>query len=235
MVHKNIDLELQALKLMQRQLGHAPEAYQSREDDSQEALEKIQKSRRLAEEEEERILREVLEQSKKEYEKHLSHEEDEMQRQLQLAKKESLKSIDVPQREEGLSTALQKKLDLSLSLPAEVQGERAEHDEGSKGDEDTASKSLPEQVLRKKANEDAVLPPLTPSKKVDKADDKDKVSDAASLWLESAKADVDKDKTVSGLKSLPPHVSILYGALPNQTYRGISILLRTPWDGNFCP
>ena len=197
MVQRNIDLELQALKLVQRQLGHSPEAYQQGGGSDQEAIDRMKRSRRAASEEEERILRKVLEESKKEYERQKSLEEEEMEKKIMLAKQESLKSIKVSQREKkeaAKTDSQQKKEVLSLS-PSQ------EKDDQVKGkivneQDDTSSKS----PSRAASSKEEALPSLTPEHK-----GSIKVSDAASLWLESAKADVGKDK--SGADAKPITVS----------------------------
>lgn len=204
MVHKNIDLELQALKLMQQQLGLAPEAYQpggGDGGDDQETIEKMQKSRREAEEEEERVLREVLEQSKKEYERQKSHEEEEMLKQLTLAQKESLKLIDAAKKEEVkevVANSLQKKPDVvssSLPLPPGEKGGGAWDEKTSKGSDHSHS------APPKQSQKGQELPPLSPTRKTSSSKAND-MSEAASLWLASAKADVAKDKPSTGSKPI---------------------------------
>lgn len=213
MVQKNIDLELQALKLVQQQLGHSPEAYQPGARDDQETVEKMKKSRRIAEEEDERILQEVLEQSKKEYERQISQDEEEMQKRLTLAKQESLKSIEVSQgKEQELASSLQNKLEVSSSLPAELKGSKTKTKE-----KDKTSKS-PGDVLEKDKKE--ALPSLASTNvSLQKSTGTSGISDAASLWLESAKADADKDRTASGSKPIIAHVSAyVYSMLTTCSY-----------------
>lgn len=199
MVQKNIDLELQALKLVQRQLGFSPEAYQPGARDDQETIEKMKKSRRLAEEEDERILQEVLEQSRKEYERQMSQDEEEMQKQLTLAKQESLKSIEVSQQKDELELAssLQNKLEVSSSLPAELKENETKTEE-----KDKMSKSLPSDELKKDKQS---LSSLASS---ETSTTSSGISDAASLWLESAKADASRDRSISGSKPTIAHVSV---------------------------
>lgn len=196
MVQRNIDLELQALKLVRQQLGFSPEAYQPGARDDQETVEKMKKSRRRAEEEEERILQEVLEQSRKEYERQMSQDEEEMQKQLTLAKQESLKSIEVSQQKDELelaSSLQQKKLEVSSSLPTGNETKTEEKDE--------MSKSFPSDVLKE---DEKSLASLASTKKSSGCSG---MSDAASLWLESAKADASRDGSVSGSKPIIAHVS----------------------------
>ena len=202
MVQRNIDLELQALKLVQQQLGHSPEAYQPGGGD-QEAIERMQKSKRAADEEEERILQKVLEQSKKEYERQKSLEEEDMQKRITLAKQESLKSIEVPQKKEpDKATNSPQKKELA-SLPSKGGGV-GEIQKSAVKQKDVSSKS-PSRSASSKDQKEA-LPSLTPEHTA-QGGKSSKVSDAASLWLESAKADLGKDK--SGTDSKPVTVSLL--------------------------
>lgn len=190
MVQKNIDMELQALKLVQQKLGHSPEAYQAGSKDDQDTIEKMKKSRRLAEEEEERIFQEVLEQSRKEYEKEKSNEKEREEEQITLAKQESLKEVESPQKEEQevLTSTSEKKLDLT-SLPAE-----AEVQSNAEKEKDPTCKS-PSNTVSKKDVE--LLPPLASApKSLSRSVDSVGVSDAASVWLEKAKADIGKDRPI---------------------------------------
>ena len=210
MVQRNIDLELQALKLVQQQLGHSPEAYQPGGGD-QEAIDRMKRSRRAADEEEERILQKVLEQSKKEYERQKSLEEEEMEKRITLAKQESLKSIEVSEKEkQEEATDSQQKKEVTPSPSKEKcekvkenaiekeKGEEVKENAAKQNDKPQTSRSPSKAASSKDQKEE--LPSLTPKHKA-----QDKVSDAASLWLESAKADVGKDKP--GTDSKPVTVS----------------------------
>ena len=91
MVQRNIDLEQQALALLQKQLGHSPEVYQA----STEEPPGVNRS-----EKEDSTLKKVLQQSKKEFDLQSSLEEEELQRLIELAKEESLKLYQASQREQ---------------------------------------------------------------------------------------------------------------------------------------
>lgn len=82
MVQRNIDLELQALALLQKQLGHSPEAYQAGGGDPP-------KERRHGDDDS--VLQEVLRQSKREFDLQNSLDEDELERLIEIAKEESLR------------------------------------------------------------------------------------------------------------------------------------------------
>ena len=92
MVKRNIDLEQQALALLQKQLGRSPEAYQAMTEEPP----RVNRS----EEEEDSTLKEVLQQSKKEFDLQHSLEEDELEKLIELAKEESLKLYQASQREQ---------------------------------------------------------------------------------------------------------------------------------------
>ncbi len=95
MVQRNIDLELQALSLLQKQLGHSPEAYLPDTGDS----EQTKPLERSHEEVDDKMLEEILRYSKEEYEQQLlSDAEAEML--LSLAKEESLRLYQVSQQEQ---------------------------------------------------------------------------------------------------------------------------------------
>lgn len=81
MVQRNIDLELQALALLQKQLGHSPEAYQAGGDTPKERHHGDDDS----------VLQEVLRQSKQEFDLQNSLDEDELERLIEIAKEESLR------------------------------------------------------------------------------------------------------------------------------------------------
>ena len=93
MVKRNIDLEQQALALLQKQLGHSPEAYQT-------MTKEPPRVNRSEKEEEDSTLKEVLQQSKKEFDLQNSLEDDELEKLIELAKEESLKLYQASQREQ---------------------------------------------------------------------------------------------------------------------------------------
>lgn len=114
MVRKNIDLELQALAMLQKELGHSPQAYQLGGGDSSGEPPKPSGSTSA---DEERILQDVLQQSKKEYIFQQSLDEEEMEKLLALAQEESLRLYEAAQREEQeMAEKLERVLQLSASL-----------------------------------------------------------------------------------------------------------------------
>lgn len=82
MVQRNVDLELQALALLQKQLGHSPEAYRAGGGDPP-------KEGRHGDDDS--VLQEVLRQSKQEFDLQNSLDEDELERLIEIAKEESLR------------------------------------------------------------------------------------------------------------------------------------------------
>ena len=108
MVQKNIDLELQALSLLQRQLGYSPNAY--RPGDPEEDFLRG----KTAGGEDDALLEEALKQSKEEFDLQQSLDEEETARLLEMAKAESLRLYQAQQREqEELAGQLEKALQAS--------------------------------------------------------------------------------------------------------------------------
>ena len=86
MVRRNIDLELQALTLLQKQMGQSPQAY-DKESVSRDPGSTDSSKKRL---EEERLLKEAMKQSEAQYKLECSMDEEELQRMIEQAKRESL-------------------------------------------------------------------------------------------------------------------------------------------------
>lgn len=190
MVQRNIDLELQALKLVQQKLGHSPEAYQHGSARNDDPIERTQMLRRAAVEEEERILQKVLEESKKEFERQKSLEEEEMQKRITLAKRESLKLIEVSrssarEKQDDARTSEQEKEVIS-SPSKEVNEEMKTRNVEQKQVSSTSTS-------RQESSEDPKAPPLPSHTPTHTAQDRS-CTNAASQWLESAKADIGRDK-----------------------------------------
>lgn len=99
MTQKNIDLELQALVLLQKQLGQSPDVYDSNAEASPTPQQKLAKR----DTEEDEALKHALKLSKKESELRLMAEDQEMEKLLELAIQESLKmhQASLQQHEEG--------------------------------------------------------------------------------------------------------------------------------------
>ena len=95
MVRRNIDLELQALKLLKNQTGHSPISYNKSStpgDTSSDDLSGVNRvqSQKDKEEEDEKILREAVKLSEEQYRLECSMEDEELQRSIEQAKQESL-------------------------------------------------------------------------------------------------------------------------------------------------
>lgn len=99
MVQKNIDLEFQALELLKTQLGHAPDAY-----DPNSLPPTAPYDGSLSNEEE--IIQQALEESKREFEVQKYLDEEEMEKLINIATKESLASEKEKQLK--LNTTLKK-------------------------------------------------------------------------------------------------------------------------------
>lgn len=92
MIQKNIDLELQALTLLQTQIGQSIDVYQQNPDITPSPTIKEKLAKRDADEE--RILQDALKLSKEELDQKQMDEEKEMDKLLELAIQESLKSYE---------------------------------------------------------------------------------------------------------------------------------------------
>lgn len=103
MVQKNIDFEVQALMLLQKQLGQSLNVYQRNPLAKQSPT--LKEKLALRDAEEEKVIQDVLEQSKKESDLKKLEEDQEMERLLELAIQESLKLHKEPQLEEEIETS----------------------------------------------------------------------------------------------------------------------------------
>ena len=100
MVRRNIDLELQALTLLQKQMGHSPNVY-DKGSVSRDTV-AIGNSRKILEEEEKRLLEEVVKQSEAQYQLQRSLDDEELQRLIEQAKRESLELYQKQQEKKQL-------------------------------------------------------------------------------------------------------------------------------------
>lgn len=164
MLHKNIELEKQALMLLQRQSGQFPDLYQPGTKDNS-STEQIIAER---EKNEERILLEVLEQSRKEYNMQVAMDKGEMERMLSLAMEESLRLA-----EDSKSSEEFKNSDDSKSSEEEL----------PESSESLANKSSESSV---QSNIGLVPLDLGVCSKKDISSE-----DAAQLWLQSAKSEAE--------------------------------------------
>jgi hypothetical protein len=100
MVRRNIDLELQALALLQKQMGHSPNVYDKGSVSRDTGV--IGNSRKRLEEEEERLLEEVVKQSEAQYQLERLLDDEELQRLVEQAKRESLELYQKQQEKKQL-------------------------------------------------------------------------------------------------------------------------------------
>lgn len=99
MVRRNIDLELQALTLLQKQMGQSPQAY-DKESVTRDPGSTDSSKKRL---EEERLLEEAMKQSEAQYQLECSMDEEELQRMIEQAKRESLELYQQQQQQQQLA------------------------------------------------------------------------------------------------------------------------------------
>lgn len=116
MHQRNVMLERQALQMLQKELGQHPESYQ---DGGQH--EQPLPANKLHAAREEEMLQKVLEMSKKDFETKKQKENEEMERLVELAKQESLKTLSA-KKDGKLPTLVVKKslLGSEESTPAGV-------------------------------------------------------------------------------------------------------------------
>ena len=97
MVRRNIDMELQALTLLGKQMGHSPQAYDK---DSLTGTTGDNDGSKKRSEEEEKLLEEAAKLSKAQYQLEHSMDEEELQRMIELAKRESLELYQQQQQQQ---------------------------------------------------------------------------------------------------------------------------------------
>lgn len=196
MVQKNIDLELQALSLLQKQLGHAPDAYDPKSEPNERAISGGNK------EDEDALFQEAMEQSRKEFEKQKSLDEEEIEKLIALATQESLRLFEASEKEkqsqnkaghkptsdssEEGNNVIQTDESTGLSLP--------KANSSSTKDRELESKkpSLPK-ITSPQRKQQAPLEPLSPKQVSSSGEPAARgsvsSSEAASLWLQNAKAE----------------------------------------------
>ena len=167
MVQKNIELEMQALRLIKNQLGHAPDAYDP-------DIQQTTAPPAEGENTEDDLFQQALEVSKREFETQSSLDEEEMQKLIDLATQESLRLFEASEREKKLkieksketaATKTQKPLDKQKSEPEKEQPTK-----------------LKEPSSPQKSTQQAPLVSLSPKHVTSTS-----ASEAASMWLQSAK------------------------------------------------
>ena len=200
MVQKNIDLELQALTILQKQLGHSPEAYVP-SSKSGETETKTSPTHG----EDEKILKEVLETSKKEYDLEQSLDEEQLEKLITLAKQESIRLYQAAEKEQQLLTESVDKMSLKVqsasgdksttsssvsSMKVELSESVGKVTESMSPPASIELSKPPNITSPSKTSQQVPLQPLVQSPG-DKQRDKNEgsSSDAAAMWLESAKAE----------------------------------------------
>ena len=155
MVQKNIELELRALSLLQRQLGHSPKAYSG--DPEEEFLQG-----KGASGEDDTVLEEASKQSSKEYDLRQSLDEEELERLLEMAKAESLRLYRAQQREqEELAGQLERVLQTAAPISMSDSGTSKELESAGLQNETTPKSEIltkPEQ----ETEELSTSPPCAP-------------------------------------------------------------------------
>ncbi|XP_070578176.1 cilia- and flagella-associated protein 36-like isoform X2 [Ptychodera flava] len=188
MIQKNIELELQALRLIQERNGVIPESMTPGEKSS------VQYSQAQIEDEEERILQEVLRKSKEEYEaqqkKKSPQYDTEMEKALAHSKDDAQRLEEEQQKEKDM---LEKALKMSLSAGTAAQSQ------SSVKDLPTIPKDTKAKPEASKGKTPAPVPTIQEPPSVTAAAPAAKKKDvsgaeAAASWLSSAKAEAEASR-----------------------------------------
>ena len=193
MVQRNIDLEFQALELLKTQLGHAPDAYDPNLLPPTAPLDE-----NLSNEEE--IIQQALEESKREFEAQKSLDEEEMEKLINIATNESLRLLKASEKEKQLKfeTSFDKKKSTlekqsvktspktTQQAPLVSMSPDSEKEKQSKFETsfDKKKTTLEKQSVKTslKTTQQAPLVSMSPMHAVSTS-----TSEAASMWLQSAK------------------------------------------------
>lgn len=197
MVQKNIDLELKALAILQKHLGHSPEAYMPG------SCEESNSNTSLSPEEDERILLEVIEYSKKEFDLKKSMDEAELEKLVEVAKQESTRLFEAAEKERQILAEGVSKMGLNDLSPSGMSSVSSMNVELSESVGKVSEVSSPQSTIRDLPE----LPnmtspqrqsPLSPDMYSPESSGGESSSDAAAKWLESAKAELHDDQPSSG-------------------------------------
>ena len=221
MVQKNIDLELQALSLLQKQLGHAPEAYDPESEPTARTISGGNK------EDEDSLFKEALEQSRKEFEKQESLDEEEIEKLIALATQESLRLFEASKREKQSQNkaSIQPPSDKSEGTSIDVQTDESTGPPSPKGSSPSTKDpeleckkpSLPK-ITSPQRKQQAPLQSLFP-KHISPSSEASSAprgsvssSEAASLWLQSAKAEFGESSggSTTGKQKVGVSLSVQY-------------------------
>ncbi|XP_006812199.1 cilia- and flagella-associated protein 36-like isoform X2 [Saccoglossus kowalevskii] len=194
MVQKNIELELQALRLIQERNGVIPESLTPTKDQHY--------SQVVAEDEDEKILQEVLRKSKEEYEAEQSKKkkggyDTDMEKALAYSQDEQSRLHADRQREQEM---LDKALKLSLTSSSTTKSQASLKGlPGIPKDTKSSSKSSPS---KSPAPAVPVIKEPVAAKVPTKAPNKVSSAEAAASWLSSAKAEAAEQQTSSRTTAL---------------------------------
>lgn len=198
MVQKNIDLELQALALLEKQLGQSIDAYESQANASPTPQQKLAKQ----DAEEEEALQDALKLSKRESELKLVAEDREMEKLLELAIQESLNL-----HRESL------KMDQQRASQQDAQGEQAGVNPAQGIREISSGKQDVHGTETVKDDSSTGLDSIPPLSLASGSAMQREISgeQAAQLWIQSAKSELENRQSpvVKQRKSVSPIIIIL--------------------------
>ena len=198
-MHKrNVDLECQALQLLQKQLGQNPSSYQGTSPEPRPmTTESLQAAREAKQEE---MLQKALEISMRDYEQKQHEEDEELEKLLTLAKQESLKMLFVEEKpgvdqekgnEDTQKPSEQKESDKLPSLVTKGSLTTVSGDDASPSADPKQSASIP---LAKRT-----------SGGLEHSDTGMSGEEAAQLWLQSARLETSD----SASSNVPTTVSLI--------------------------
>lgn len=237
MVRRNIDLELQALTLLKKQMGQSPVVY-----DTDKTGDDPVKSPKKSAEDEEKMLQEAMKMSEAQYDLERSMDDEQLQRLIEQAKRESLQLYQQQQMEqekggeEGVS--LVKTSSVQEASPRGSQHittstssgpEQGVHLEEEKVAQPNIQSGHPEtETMKETVSQTTVLPPLVvhthPLPTMKSTGEKMSVTesgvessgDAMAKWLEGAKSHPHSDpsQTANAASSLHTTLSSVSNCAP---------------------
>lgn len=234
MVQRNIDLELQALTLLKKQMGHSPVAY-----DRERAGDDPVNSQRKSVEEEEKMLEEAMKMSEAQYNLECSLDDEQLQQLIEQAKQESLRLYQQQQMktepEKGRAvtssgaslenTARRDRTEVTISSVQDGQNacsqpeQRVPQVEEKAAQPHTQSGHPETKTAKETVNRTTALPPLEGQTHPPMGNTGEKISvnesgvgsssgEAMAKWLEGARSHLHSDSSQTNAASGSSHSSV---------------------------
>lgn len=231
MVQRNIDLELQALALLKKQMGHSPVVY-----DRERARDSPVNSPKKSVEDEERMLKEAMKMSEAQYNLERSLDDEQLQQLIEQAKRESLQLYQQQQQMEqggerevtssGVSlenTARRDSTEVTSSVQDGQNATQSTTDNGSKqrlqqveekaAQSNTQSSHPETETGKETVSHSTALPPLEGQTRPLMGSSEEKMSvnesgEAMAKWLEGARSHLHNDSSQTNAASSSSHASV---------------------------